>query len=98
MPVAGELVGTRVHLQTRLAREEEQDKRGKEEHVSRKGGKQEEPDAVREFEGAAALIFPLVVPAAATTAGRPPVHGRFAADSRLFPFRLRRGARKGRGH
>jgi hypothetical protein len=43
-------------------------------------------------------MLPVVIAAAATATGGPSVNRRFAANSRLFPFRFRRGMRKGSGH
>jgi hypothetical protein len=48
--------------------------------------------------GTSAGALPVVVAAASTTTGRPPVDWRFAADSRLFSLGFRRGTRKGDRH
>jgi hypothetical protein len=44
------------------------------------------------------LMLPVVVAPTPASTGRAVVHRRFTADSRLSPFRFRRGMRKGRGH
>src|SRR3569623_168758 len=43
-------------------------------------------------------MLAIIVDTTAAAAGWPPVKRRFAANSGLFPFRFRRGMRKGRGH
>jgi hypothetical protein len=43
-------------------------------------------------------MLPVVIAAAAAATGGPSVNRRFAANPWLFPFRFRRGMRKGRGH
>jgi hypothetical protein len=44
------------------------------------------------------IVLPIVIASATAASSRTPVKGRFAADSWLFPFRFRRGMRKGDRH
>jgi hypothetical protein len=81
-----------------LSREKEDDQHGKKHHVAGKTEEHKEPDAMEQFARTSALIPPVIVASSTTAACGAPVDGRFAADSRLFPFRFRRGVRKGRGH
>jgi len=85
-------------VRTRLPSEEKHNKHGKKHHVTGKSEENKEPDAMKQLAGAPAFISPVVVTTSTTAAGRAPINGRFAADSWFFPFRFRRGVRKGRGH
>ena len=98
MPVADLLVGTRVHMGARLARKEERDQNGKKHHVRCEDRKNGEANLIEQLAGASPLVLAIVVSAATSTAGGSPVDWRFAANSWLFPFRFRRGMRKGSGH
>ena len=98
MPVSNLFVGARIHVRTRLSSEEKHNKHGKEHHVTGKAEENKEPDAMKQFARAPALIPPVVVTTSATAASRAPIDGRLAADSWFFPFRFRWGVRKGCGH
>jgi hypothetical protein len=81
-----------------LSREEKHHKHCKKHHVAGKTEEHKEPDAMKQFARPSALTAPVVVASTATAAGRASIDGRFAANSWFFPFRFRRGVRKGRGH
>jgi hypothetical protein len=81
-----------------LARKEECNKDGEEHHVASESRKQEEANFMKQFAWTAAIMLPIIVAATASTAGGPAIERRLAADSRFFPFRFRRGMRKGSGH
>ena len=98
MPVADRLERARVHMKARLAGIKDNNQNGKEHHVGGQEKKDEKPNAVEEFAWTAAFIFPVVISAAAPSTGRPAVNGRFAADSRLFPFRFSGGGGKNGRH
>jgi hypothetical protein len=97
-PVADELVGAGVHAHARLAREEEQDQHGEEDHVRGQGGEHKEADAVQQFAGPRRSLFHSSSPppppppvGRRSTGGLPPIPG-------FFPFDLRGGGRKDGGH
>jgi hypothetical protein len=98
VPVTDLLMGARIHVSARLAREEQRDQNGKKHHVRRKDGEDREANLVKQLARTAPLVLPIVIASTAPTAGGSPVNRRFAANSRLFPFRFRRGMRKGSGH
>jgi hypothetical protein len=81
-----------------LSREKEHNQHGKKHHVAGKTEEHKESDAMKQFARTSALIPPVIVASSATAAGRASINWRFSADSRFFPFRFRRGVRKGRGH
>src|SRR5208282_2366189 len=73
-PVAREFVGAGIHRQACLTREKGQNQHGKKEHVRGEGRKKKKSDAMETLARAAPLILPVVVPAAATSAGWPAGH------------------------
>jgi hypothetical protein len=81
-----------------LSRKEERDQDCEEHHVAGESGKEEEANLVKQFARTVVLMLPVVVASTPSSTGRSMVNGRFAADSRLSPFRFRRGMRKGSGH
>ena len=98
MPVADLLMGARIHVGARLAREKQRHQDGEKHHVGGEDGEDRKANLVQQFARTSALMLPVVIAAAAAAAGGPPVNRRFAANSWLFPFRFRRGMRKGSGH
>ena len=98
VPVADLFVGARIHVRARLARKKERDQDGKEHHVGGENGEDGKANLVQQLAWAAVLVLAIVVASATPTASGSPVNGRFAANSCLFPFRFRRGMRKGSGH
>ena len=98
MPVTDLLMGTRIHVGARLAREEQRHQDGEEHHVCRENGKDRKANLVKELARTSALMLPIIIASASSAASGPPVNRRFAANSWLFPFRFRRGMRKGSGH
>jgi hypothetical protein len=81
-----------------LSCKEKHHQHGKKHHVAGKAEEDKEPDPMQEFARAASCMTPIVVATAATAACGAPVNWRFSAYSWLFPFRFRRGMRKGSGH
>jgi hypothetical protein len=81
-----------------LTREEERDEHGEEHHVGGEEREDGKTNFVEQFAGAVFLMTPVVVAAASAAARRTPVNWGLAAYARLFPFRFRRGVRKGGGH
>jgi hypothetical protein len=81
-----------------LPREKKHHKHCKKHHVAGKTEEHEEPDAMQQFARTSALIPPVIVTTATTAAGWASINRRFAANSWFFPFRFRRGVRKGSGH
>jgi hypothetical protein len=91
-------MGARIHVSASLARKEQRNQDGKKHHVRRKDGEDREANLVKQLARTSPLVLPIVIASTAPTAGGSPVNRRFAANSRLFPFRFRRGMRKGSGH
>jgi hypothetical protein len=91
-------MGTGIHVCSRLSREKKHHKHGKKHHVASKTEEHKESDAMKQFARTPALIPPVIIASSATAAGGAPINGRSATYSWFFPFRFRRGVRKGRGH
>jgi len=86
-------------MRASLASKEDSHQNGEKHGVGREERKDRKADLMEQFAGTAAFMLPIVIAAAATAATRgSAVKRRLAADSRLFPFRFRRGMRKGSGH
>jgi hypothetical protein len=85
-------------VDARLASEKQDDEGGEEHHVARQPKEYEKANAMQSLARPSAAILIIVVAAAATTAGWASVYGRFPADSGLFAFDFRWGAREGDGH
>ena len=98
MPIADLFVGARIHVRACLPREKKHHKHCKKHHVAGKTEAHEEPDAMKQFARTPALIPPVIIASPATAAGGASINGRLAAYSWFFPFRFRRGVRKGSGH
>ncbi|HUB30291.1 MAG TPA: hypothetical protein VL967_11350 [Terracidiphilus sp.] len=82
----------------RLACKEKHHKHGKKHHVARKPEEDKETNAMKQLARSLSRMPPVVIAAPAPTARRPSINRGFAAYSRFFPFRFRRGVREGRGH
>jgi hypothetical protein len=82
----------------RLARKKQRDQDGEEHHVAREAREEKEANLVKQLARTTALVLPVVIAPTPSTAGWPAIYGWLAADSWLFPFRFRRGVRKGSGH
>jgi hypothetical protein len=98
MPIADLLVGARIHVRASLTGEKKHHKHGKKHHVAGEAEEYKKSNAMQQFARTSALMAPVIVASAATAAGWAPINGRFAANSRFFPFRFRRRMRKGSGH
>jgi hypothetical protein len=88
----------RIHVHACLAGKEKNYQHDKKHHVSCQTKEDEKSNAVEQFARTTVLSPPIVIATTASATRGTPVDWGFAADSRLFPFRFRRGVRKNRGH
>jgi hypothetical protein len=98
MPIADHFVAARIHVDPRLAREEQHHERGEKHHVSGQPEEHKKPDSMQALAWSAMLALPVVIASATPTTRRSPVYRGFSAYSGFFPFNFRWGSRKGNGH
>jgi hypothetical protein len=81
-----------------LAREEQDDERGKEHHVSGQREENKEADSLQALAGSFSGMLPVVVPSPPASAGRTAIDRWLPSNSGFLSFNFRWGAAKGDGH